>query len=1347
MSNPIADNVEYFINNEEHDKQQKQPDSNQHDNHHHFMFGLNSILGPDRNLEQQHFHHQNSHGNNNEEYNNNQSSISDSSQTSSQQEDTEDTPYLAKRWHSFVRRMSVTIQREEGTPDHDIRSGTPQQPTEHERKLMLAIPIPPDMDDHLPSIEEVAQENAEAVQMNELKPSYFEHPFESDNYEENNQQQSGSMIDMSHLSNSPSIHQHSPQQQRQSQHRYDSNDNVSTHPLERPHPLATTQWPSSFDSGKASQDIQNIPPNMMIHSPSNGQDDYQQHDGKHGIQWGKSLEKIRIMNSLANAHQRRSSTAPHMWTKYPLAPYYPPVFAVPHIAYFSRDEHGRRPPPILFDVLQVGITDSEIDTSAKRLWTFRIELHYGEIKWVVKRTIIEFYNLHLTLKFKAAAIGSHLVAPPSFPSQLSHLCNVALTSMRITWGEEDDETSTEVAIKRRAALEQYLKDLVHNSRLVVNYDLCEFLELSAVSIVKDMGWKGKEGYLEHKMNPTSLKLSNAFRWMNHWSKEWILLRDSYVALCKDIGSSSPSEVLLFDRGLKISRGHGTFAPYHQTHITISNGTRRIEIKAPTTRQIEEWAECLDTIMNQSPWVGNHRFGSFAPIRQNAKVKWFVDGHEYFEAVAEALLSAKSEIYIEDWWLSPELYLRRPPKGNEEYRLDRLLQRKAMEGVMIYVVIYKNMSVALPLDSQHTRDWLHNIHKNIKVLRHSDITSPLWAHHEKIVVVDYRLAFIGGLDLCFGRYDTHAHDLSDYRSGGDCSEVFPGQDYYNPRIKDFIKVSQYNMEVIDKQSDPRMPWHDIHTAMVGPPARDVARHFIQRWNYIKSTHAKDKEDVPLLLPKGEYVTPKDEDKFRGTCRIQVIRSSAEWSLGIKREYSIYNAYMECIARAKHFIYIENQFFITATSPKDKLIQNKIGEAIVDRIKRAYKEKQKFRIIVVIPCAPGFEGDFASTDRRSMPLRSVAHYQYMSICRGGNSVLEKLQQQNIPAGDYIGFYCLRNWGRIKGSSASKMTSPMASGILLDPSSPTSTDASRKSSMDQANNSMTNNNISMISNGVSTSKKKKSKLRSSVGSLATIRSGGGGGGGGSIGGTNGVDHQQQQFSSFQTRQGSRSNSEDKSDHVKDCRLEELVTEQVYIHSKLMIVDDKTVICGSANLNDRSQLGNRDSEIAVVIEDTDMVDSKMNEQPYQAARFALTLRMHLFKEHLGLLPESVDHQDNGYGEFKYSTLEADNLVMDPLDDAFYRHVWYQTADINTHIYRDVFHCVPDDTVLTFDDHRRFVPDPSRIPPGHIASPWHKNYDDVMAQLCRIQGHLVFFPTQYLSQENMTSSLVQEAVPPTVFT
>lgn len=46
------------------------------------------------------------------------------------------------------------------------------------------------------------------------------------------------------------------------------------------------------------------------------------------------------------------------------------------------------------------------------------------------------------------------------------------------------------------------------------------------------------------------------------------------------------------------------------------------------------------------------------------------------------------------------------------------------------------------------------------------------------------------------------------------------------------------------------------------------------------------------------------------------------------------------------------------------------------------------------------------------------------------------------------------------------------------------------------------------------------------------------------------------------------------------EPITELIYVHSKLMIVDDKIVICGSANINDRSLIGKRDSEVAVILE-----------------------------------------------------------------------------------------------------------------------------------------------------------------------
>ena len=71
-------------------------------------------------------------------------------------------------------------------------------------------------------------------------------------------------------------------------------------------------------------------------------------------------------------------------------------------------------------------------------------------------------------------------------------------------------------------------------------------------------------------------------------------------------------------------------------------------------------------------------------------------------------------------------------------------------------------------------------------------------------------------------------------------------------------------------------------------------------------------------------------------------------------------------------------------------------------------------------------------------------------------------------------------------------------------------------------------------------------------------------------------------------------------------------YIHSKIMIVDDRRVICGSANLNDRSQKGDHDSEVAILMEDQDMVESVMDGKKYMASRLATTWRRTLMRGEL---------------------------------------------------------------------------------------------------------------------------------------
>ena len=96
-------------------------------------------------------------------------------------------------------------------------------------------------------------------------------------------------------------------------------------------------------------------------------------------------------------------------------------------------------------------------------------------------------------------------------------------------------------------------------------------------------------------------------------------------------------------------------------------------------------------------TGN-RFHSFAPARTGSDAKWYVDGCGYMWAVSVALEEAKDSIWILDWWLSPELYLRRPPSANEDYRVDRLLLAAAERGVKVNIIIYKEVSSIL------TREW-------------------------------------------------------------------------------------------------------------------------------------------------------------------------------------------------------------------------------------------------------------------------------------------------------------------------------------------------------------------------------------------------------------------------------------------------------------------------------------------------------------------------------------------------------------------------------------------------------------------------------------------------------------------
>ncbi|KAI0226249.1 hypothetical protein L0F63_003778 [Massospora cicadina] len=692
------------------------------------------------------------------------------------------------------------------------------------------------------------------------------------------------------------------------------------------------------------------------------------------------------------------------------------ALAIP--AYRFNFDSGKQPPAIILEALKVtldpstmltnklAITDSHVqeDDPGDEHDVFRIELEYGPMKWVVYRRLYDFYRMHYYIK-KRYLMGK-IQSYPSFPNQLSYAFH------RVT--SFTSEEISQLALQRRKDLEQYLCMAIKMLSMRMQRELLEFLEVGGCSIWKYMGWKGREGYLSLRTTKTN-ELGCIPTVFGRWATCWVLIRDSYVAICRSVYDAQPTHVMLYNRFTRLDEVYARSTnPLNFHKLGLEDHRRRIDLRVEVKSDLHRWLSHLRASLKGSPWTKEHRFNSFSPIRSNVDAKWYIDGAGYFYDVSEAILNATDTIYIADWWLSPELYLRRPPSVYPEFRIDRLLKMKAEQGVDIYVLIYKEVTVSLPNNSQYTKRTLKQLHRNIKVQRHPDHVQTngtwFWAHHEKIVVVDHHTAFLGGLDMCYGRFDDNSHRLADYNPLSENDTIFLGQDYCNARIRDNVDVQDHAKEVIDRKSHARMPWHDIAMSVSGAAARDVARHFIERWNFIKSSKARQRPHIPFLMPQGE--TSGERKESSGNCRIQVLRSSSEWSSGVEKENSIYNAYLECIRAAQHFIYIENQFFVTAAKGDPSYtVKNKIGKAIVERIKRAHQLKSPFRVIVIMPLMPAFPNELHESGANT--IRLVMQWQYQSICRGKESIMGQLREAGIDPGDYIYFHGLRNYDLIPQS----------------------------------------------------------------------------------------------------------------------------------------------------------------------------------------------------------------------------------------------------------------------------------------------------------------------------------------------
>lgn len=952
--------------------------------------------------------------------------------------------------------------------------------------------------------------------------------------------------------------------------------------------------------------------------------------------------------------------------------------------------------PIKAQVLEVERFTSTSRVPSINLYT--IELTHGEFTWQVKRKFKHFQEFHRELlKYKAfiripIPTKRHTFRRQNVKEEPREMPSLPRSS--------ENAIQEEQFFGRRKQLEDYLTKILKMPMYRNYHATTEFLDVSQLSFIHDLGPKGLEGMIMKRSGGHRIPGVNCCghgRACYRWSKRWLIVKDSFLLYMKP-DSGAIAFVLLVDKEFRVKVGRKETETKYG--LRIDNLSRTLILKCNSYRHARWWGGAIEEFIRKhgADFLKDHRFGSYAALHENTLAKWYVNAKGYFEDIANAMEEASEEIFITDWWLSPEIFLKRPVVEGNRWRLDCILKRKAQQGVRIFIMLYKEVELALGINSEYSKRTLMRLHPNIKVMRHPDHVSSsvyLWAHHEKLVIIDQSVAFVGGIDLAYGRWDDNEHRLTDvgsvkrvtsglslgsltaasvesmeslslkdkhefhkkepiskivdetdmklkgigksrkfskfslYRqlhrhhlhnvdsissidstsNTGSIRSVqtgvgelhgetrfWHGKDYCNFVFKDWVQLDKPFADFIDRYSTPRMPWHDIGSVVHGKAARDVARHFIQRWNFTKIMKPKYRSlSYPFLLPKSQATAHELRYQVPGavTAKVQLLRSAADWSAGIKHhEESIHAAYIHVIENSKHYIYIENQFFISCAD--DKVVFNKVGDAIAQRILKAHREGQRYRVYIVIPLLPGFEGDISTGGGNA--LQAIMHFNYRTMCRGESSILEQLKPElGNKWINYISFCGLRTHAELEGN--------------------------------------------------------------------------------------------------------------------------LVTELIYVHSKLLIADDNTVIIGSANINDRSMLGKRDSEMAVIVQDTETVPSVMDGKEYQAGRFARDLRLECFRLVLGYLSDPSED------------------LQDPVSDKFFKEIWVSTAARNATIYDKVFRCLPNDEVHNLIQLRDFINKPILAKEDRLRAE---------EELRKIRGFLVQFPLYFLSEENLLPSVgTKEAIVP----
>ncbi|MEX5385342.1 phospholipase D-like domain-containing protein [Cronobacter muytjensii] len=600
--------------------------------------------------------------------------------------------------------------------------------------------------------------------------------------------------------------------------------------------------------------------------------------------------------------------------------------------------------------------------------------------------------------------------------------------------------------------------------------------------------------------------------------------------------------------------------------------------------------------------------NFAEYTEGNAVQAFLGGKAYFTALLTAFKQAQKCIYITGWQVNWDAQLA------EGVRLvDALLEVvQASPELQVYIMPWNNPSQVETYSAATERVFAamncYLKRKAFYVQRAGSKSGMMFSHHQKCVIVDEEVAFVGGIDLAYGRYDDHygLQANADGRQGmnmyNSCIPPVSRQRSYNPTEEYVIPTGSFqrgnqqdewhkaerrqadsvqhiidnvlshqlwqssstskDSTFLDPTVQPRMPWQDYHMQIEGPAVYDLVRNFVFRWN----SYSHPYPDHPLKTPVPELDIPATPPGKKGGCQVQVLRSA---SLDMRKDEhkrmpdsapkarlkqdDILRSIHLLISKAEHYIYIENQFFVSA-----------------------------------------FERYSVPPDSDLSPVASSIN---PSLSAWATRILPDDKTPQNPVAEWLG-------DRIKRAIFSHMQQAFHVYIVL-PVYPEGRldDPAIVAQIHLTRQSLVFGSHSLL-NRIRRSLWVKQQLE-----LQTVPR----------------REWWRKITELEEQCGDRYKTiplEACNEYVTLLNLRDhaelngrAVTEQIYVHSKLMIVDDRYVLVGSANINDRSLQGDRDSELAVLISDTAHCYTDLDGTGVAAPtrNFARELRQNAWRKWLG--------------------------------------------------------------------------------------------------------------------------------------